>query len=541
MIFKSLLPDIEIPAMGIYQYVTSNPNGISDDKVIFTDGITDKKLTYGELKSNSKKLAAGLIDKAGFKRGDVLAIISPNQVDYAIVSFGTIVAGGIVTFVNPMYTVDELTYQLKDSGAKYIIAFPLLLSNVIKAAAAANIHESNIFLFGDAEINGIKPYSSLISEKEANPIEYSQEEAKSTTAYLCYSSGTTGKSKGVETTHYNIVANLSQIYAHEDDVNSDAIYLGLLPFFHIYGLSCIIHFPIIKGASVIVIPKYELSTFCRIIQDYSVNRITVVPPIILSLVKDPIVKNYDLSSLLVCLCAAAPLSKELSDEFTKIYNVPIIQGYGLTEASPATHLAKIDNIVPGSVGKLISNLESKILSEDGKELGVDQPGELCVRGPNIMKGYLNNKEATDACIDGEGWLHTGDIVTVDKFGNFYLIDRAKELIKYKGFQVPPAELESILLTHTSIADAAVIGVYSEEHATEYPTAYVKLQPNVPQSDQLKKEIEDFIAQKVANYKRLRGGVLFIDQIPKSTSGKILRRSLRDRIKTEHPFYANNVG
>ncbi|CAB5369665.1 unnamed protein product [Rhizophagus irregularis] len=308
MIFKSLLPDIEIPAMGIYQYVTSNPNGISDDKVIFTDGITDKKLTYGELKSNSKKLAAGLIDKAGFKRGDVLAIISPNQVDYAIVSFGTIVAG-----------------------------------------------------------------------------------------------------------------------------------------------------------------------------------------------------------------------------------------YGLTEASPATHLAKIDNIVPGSVGKLISNLESKILSEDGKELGVDQPGELCVRGPNIMKGYLNNKEATDACIDGEGWLHTGDIVTVDKFGNFYLIDRAKELIKYKGFQVPPAELESILLTHTSIADAAVIGVYSEEHATEYPTAYVKLQPNVPQSDQLKKEIEDFIAQKVANYKRLRGGVLFIDQIPKSTSGKILRRSLRDRIKTEHPFYANNVG
>lgn len=315
-----------------------------------------------------------------------------------------------------MYTVDELTYQLKDSGAKYIIAFPLFLSNVIKASAAANIHESNIFLFGDAEINGIKPYSSFISEKEANPIEYSQEEAKSTTAYLCYSSGTTGKNKGVETTHFNIVANLSQLYAHEDDVNFDTIYIGLLPFFHIYGLCCIIHFPIIKGASVVIIPKYELSAFCRIIQDYRVNKITVVPPIILSLVKDPIVKNYDLSSLQLCLCSAAPLSKELSNEFTKIYNVPIKQGYGLTEASPATHLTKTDNIVPGSIGKLISNMECKILSEDGKELGVDQHGELCVRGPNIMKGYLNNKEATDACIDGKGWLHTGDIVTVDKFG-----------------------------------------------------------------------------------------------------------------------------
>ncbi|GBC08858.1 hypothetical protein RclHR1_08430007 [Rhizophagus clarus] len=529
-------PNIEIPTMGIYQYVTSNPNGIKDDKVIFTDSTTDKKLSYGEFKSNSKRLAAGLIDKAGLERGNVLAIISPNQVDYAVVSFGTIIAGGTVTFINPLYTVDELTYQLKDSSAKYIIAFPSVLSNVIRAAAAANIHESNIFLFGDTEINGIKPYSSLISEREANPVEYSPEAAKSTTAYLCYSSGTTGRSKGVETTHFNIVANLAQLCAYDSEVNSDTIYIGLLPFFHIYGLCVIIHLSIFRGASVVVIPKFNLSTFCRIIQDYRVNRITVVPPIVLSLVKDPIVKNYDLSSLRVCVCGAAPLSKELSSEFTKMYNIPIKQGYGLTETSPATHSTKIDNIIPGSIGKPLPNIECKIISEDGEELGVDQPGELCVRGPNIMKGYLNNKEATDSCIDSEGWFHTGDIATVDKSGNFYIIDRVKELIKYKGFQVPPTELEAILLTHPLIADAAVVGVYSEKHATEVPIAYVTLQPNIPQSDQIKKEIEGFIAQQAADHKRLRGGVLFIDQIPKSTSGKILRRLLRDRVKIEHPFY-----
>ena len=269
-----------------------------------------------------------------------------------------------------MYTVDELIYQLKDSGAKYIVAFPSLLSNVIKAAAAANIHETNVFLFGDIEINGIKPYSSLISEREANPIEYSPEEARSTTAYLCYSSGTTGKNKGVETTHFNIVANLAQIYAHEDDVDVDTIYIGLLPFFHIYGLSCLIHFSILKGSSVVIIPKYDLSTFCRIIQDYRVNRILIVPPILLSLVKNPIARQYDLSSLRMCFCAAAPLSSEMSDEFAKMYNIPIKQGYGLTEASPATHLVKTNNIVPSSIEKLIPILNARLFLKKEKSLDI---------------------------------------------------------------------------------------------------------------------------------------------------------------------------
>ncbi len=317
-----------------------------------------------------------------------------------------------------MFTVEEFTYQLKDSGAKYIVVFPLFLNIVIEAAAAANIPVSNIFLFGDKEINGIMPYSSLISEREAIPVEYSREEAKSTTAYLCYSSGTTGKNKGVETTHANFVANIAQINGFDNDFNTNTICIGVLPFFHIYGLMVLVHLAIFKGASIVIMPKFDLTTFCKIIQDYKVNSIPIVPPIVLSLVKSPIAKQYDLSSLKLCVSGAAPLSEAIIDEFTKTFKIPVKQAYGLTETSPATHIVNTNDIVPGSIGRIIPNVECKIVSENGEELGYDQPGELYVRGPNVMKGYLNNKEATDACIDREGWFHTGDVAIVDKSGEY---------------------------------------------------------------------------------------------------------------------------
>ncbi|UZO21568.1 uncharacterized protein OCT59_013955 [Rhizophagus irregularis] len=485
MIFKSTT-NIDIPVKGVYQALINEAN----EDATFIDGITGEKLTLDKLSSDSKKLAAGLIDKAGFNRGDVLAIFSPNQVDYPTVIFGTIAAGGIVTFVDSKYTVDEVAYQLKDSGAKYIVVFPSLLSKAIEAADAVNIPRSNIFLFGNEEIDEIKLYSFLKSEREVNPIEYSPEEAKSTTAYLSYSSGTTGKNKGVETTHSNIVTNLAQIGCNNDDVNSSTIFIGVLPLHHIYSIITLIHLTLLKGASVVLMPNFEfdLPTFCKTIQDYKVNF------------------------------------------------VPIRQSYGATEYS-FTHFVKYaENIPIESIGKPIPNVECKIISEKGKELGYKQEGELCVRGPNIMKGYLNNKEATDACIDNEGWFHTGDIAKVDEFGNFYIVDRSKELIKYQGHQVSPTELESILNSHQSIDDAAVIGVYAEQEATECPAAYISLKQNVLESDQLKQEIKRYVEKRVPPYKRLSGGILFIDKIPKSSSGKILRKVLRNRIKKEHPFY-----
>ncbi|GBC09291.1 hypothetical protein RclHR1_08740011 [Rhizophagus clarus] len=535
MIFRSKFPDVDLKKIGIYQFITSNPYGIDDDKAIFIDGITDKKLTFGQLKANSKKLAFGLINKIGFKRGNVLAIYSPNHIDYPVAIFGTIAAGGIVSPVNPEYTPEEFATQLIDCGASVIITHPNYLNKAIKAASAANIHESKIFLFDENKISGFQPFLSLFSDQEIDPVVYTPEEVKSTTAYLCYSSGTTGKNKGVETTHFNMVSNLMQMDVFEDQINHKNIYMGSLPFYHIYGLTLLVHFVIIKGASCVVLRKFELEAFCRIIQVYKVNVAPIVPPIVLLLVNNPIARNYDLSSLKLAISAAAPLGSDLCKKFVDIYHASIKQAYGLTETTPFAMVTKTENIVDGSIGILIPNVECKIISDDNKELGYNEPGEFYIRGPNVMKGYLNNKEATNACIDSDGWFRTGDLGYVDLQGNFFIIDRVKELIKYKGFQVAPAELESVLLTHPSITDCAVISIYSDEQATEFPLAYVVLkqnETNETQSDELKEDIKNFVSHRVAPHKKLRGGVYFIDKIPKSPAGKILRRFLREKAKNE---------
>ncbi|CAG8780282.1 22491_t:CDS:10 [Dentiscutata erythropus] len=522
MIFKSKYSDIDIPGVGVYQYGTSNPNGIPDDKAILIDGLTDKKVTFGELKSNSKKLAAGL-QTIGFKRGDV---------DYHAVVFGAIAAGGIVSPANPLYKVGELTFQLIDSGASIIFAHPNYLSTVVKAAEEANIPKSKIFLFEEEEVDGFQPYCSLIGDHVIEPVSYTPEEARMTTAFLCYSSGTVGKPKGVETTHTNIVANVAQLAAVKDSGTED-IFMGVLPFFHIYELNLLVFLTVIVGGSTIVIPKFDIEKFCYCIEKYKINYAHVAPPIVLSLAKNPAIKRYNISSLRMLISAAAPLGKESSKEFSKILKIPIKQGYGLTEMSPATHLCSSDNIVTfhihnnsiGSIGCLLPNVEAKLVSVEGLKLGPNE-GEICVRGPNVMKGYLNNDEATKASFDEDGFFHTEDIARVDEN------NRVKELIKYMGYQVAPAELEAILLTYPAIADAAVIGCHSERSLTEYPTAYVVTKPGHKQTRELKSDIQKHISEKVVPHKKLRGGIYFTDQIPKSPTGKILRRILREKLKKE---------
>ncbi|CAG8822160.1 14036_t:CDS:2, partial [Cetraspora pellucida] len=310
----------------------------------------------------------------------------------------------------------------------------------------------------------------LIKEHEIEPVTYTPKETISTTAYLLYSSGTTGKPKGVEITHRNLVAGLVQFREFEKDISSHSILMGVM------------------GSTAVTLPNFDVKTFCCCIQKHKINYIHATPPIIIRLVKDPIAKIYDLSSVKIIVSAAAPLGYELECVFFNIFNVPIKQAFGLTEAM--SHYSDSKNSVSGSCGMLLPNMNAKILSDDGHELGPNDPGELCIRGPTVMKGYLKNKDATDAAFDKDGFLHTGDIAYVDNQGNYFIVDRKKELIKHNGIHVAPAELEEILLTHPKILDAAVIGYYSEKCQNEFPVAYIVTKFEKNQS--LKNEILNYV-------------------------------------------------
>ncbi|MCA1604988.1 MAG: AMP-binding protein, partial [Acidobacteria bacterium] len=335
-----------------------------------------------------------------------------------------------------------------------------------------------------------------------------------------YSSGTTGLPKGVELTHRNFVANIHQV----DPVlpiDEDQVLLAVLPFFHCYGQQVIMNTGLARGATIVSLPRFDLEEFLQTAQDRKVTRLYLVPPIILALAKHPIIDNYDLSSVEMILSGAAPLGRELQETVEKRLDCRVTQGYGLTETGPVTNAVPLDwDPKSGSAGPLVPNTAAKIVDvATGNELGPNERGEICLRGPQIMKGYLSNPEATAHTIDEDGFLHTGDIGYIDDDGYFYIVDRLKELIKYKGFQVPPAELEALLLTHPGISDAAVIGV-PDEAAGELPKAFVaRGDEGLTDSD-----IMDFVASKVAPHKKIRL-VEFIDEIPKAPSGKILRRVL----------------
>lgn len=300
------------------------------------------------------------------------------------------------------------------------------------------------------------------------------------------------------------------------------------------GLTCIIHFSLYMGLECIVMEKFDMEKFCQTIQKFGATFAYVVPPIVLMLGKHPVVSKYDLSTIRMMNSGAAPLTRELVDAVYARLKVPIKQGYGLSETSPTTHTQPWEdwNKYPGSVGRLLPNQVAKYMNGEEKEVPAGQTGELWIKGPNVFKGYLNNAEGTKNALTDDGYFKTGDVGHQDADGNFYITDRVKELIKYKGFQVPPAELEGLLISHEDIDDVAVIGIYNEEQATEVPRAYVVPKKGVAGDKDEEKKIMAWLQGKVASHKRLRGGVVFVDVIPKSPSGKILRRLLKDQAMKE---------
>lgn len=514
MIYKSPCPDVTVPAITLHDFVLEALRA-QGSRTAIVDGATGRALTAEQIVGGVERLATGLA-KRGIGKGDVVAILSPNLPEYAIVFLGVCRIGAVLTTMNPLYTAEEVARQLQETGAVMLITVGPMLERAREAIRGTAVRE--IVVFGTAE--GATPFAALVQDAGPAPrVDISPDDL----AVLPYSSGTSGIAKGVMLTHRNLVAQLCQAESTLTQY-SDATVLALLPFFHIYGMVLILLLGLRSGSGLVSMMRFELEPFLECIQKYKVTYAPLVPPIVLALAKHPIVDKYDLSSLQNIGSGAAPLGLEVEEACAKRLNCKIFQGFGMTELSGAsiTNLEFMGITRHGSVGVCWPNMEARIVdTETGRDLGPGERGELWMRGPNVMKGYFNRPEATADMLLPDGWLRTGDIAYVDTDGFFFIVDRLKELIKHNAYQIAPAELEAVLLSHPAVADAAVIPSPDEETG-EVPKAFVVLKGQVTTE-----AILDYVAQHVAPYKKIRR-IEVVDTIPKSPSGKILRRVLVER-------------
>ncbi|MEU2875136.1 4-coumarate--CoA ligase family protein [Streptomyces sp. NPDC007070] len=520
--FRSAYADVPAVQLPIHDAVLGHAAEFGDAPALI-DGTDGTTLTYAQVDRFHRRVAAALAE-AGVRKGDVLALHSPNTVAFPVAFYAATRAGATVTTVHPLATPEEVAKQLTDSGARWIVTVSPLLPAARRAAElAGGIRE--ILVCDSAP--GHRSLLDLVASTAPEPSVALDPAAD--VAALPYSSGTTGVPKGVMLTHRQIATNLAQLDPAITSGPGERI-LAVLPFFHIYGLTALMNAPLRKGATVVVLPRFELETFLAAIQNHRITGLYVAPPIVLALAKHPAVDGYDLSSLRYVISAAAPLDAELAAACSRRLGLPPVgQAYGMTELSPGTHVTPPDALEkapPGTVGRLIAGTEMRIVSLDDPraDLGVGEPGEILIRGPQVMKGYLGRPDATAAMIDADGWLHTGDVGHVDADGWLFVVDRVKELIKYKGYQVAPAELEALLLTHPAVADAAVIGETNDD-GNEIPHAHVVRRAGA--GGLTEADVMAYVAERVAPYKRVRK-VTFIDAVPRAVSGKILRRQLRER-------------
>lgn len=570
---QSRYPSLDLPELDLYTFLFKQRNrAFPDSKVIYRD-TTDpsRQLTYGDVARHSAAVGQMLSSKFGIQKGDVVALFTPNDIDFPILAFGALSIGAIVSPANPTYTVGELSYQLKDCGARLVLAHYSAIETVRQAALENGIDETRVLLLGaDTSTKGkVKHYSSLLPKSpEVSRPATPKLDPKRDLAFLVYSSGTTGRPKGVMLSHYNIVSNVLQITAceagkltwngarsitgipdaprasHDSPNTGGDRLLACLPYFHIYGLTNSVITPCYNGITTLVMAKFDIEALCRTVQNDKVTCIFIVPPMALLLAKHPCIDKYDLSSIRMTNSGAAPLTRETQEAVFRRCGVRIKQGYGLSETSPVSHEQRWEDWDKkiGTIGRLQPNMESKICEvgdeaaerdADPKEVPTGQVGEIYMRGPNIFRGYWHNETATKECLSEDDWFRTGDVGYVDADGDFFITDRVKELIKYKGFQVAPAELEGYLQQHELVDDVVVVGVNSEILGTEVPRGYIVRKGGmkaVESGDD--KRIIDWLAARTVQYKRLRGGLKFVETVPKSASGKLLRRLLKGEAQKE---------
>lgn len=514
IIHPSPLPDVEIPDVTITAHVLRRAADMPD-RVAIRDAAGTSSYTFAELGNAIHALAGGLAAR-GVTPGKVVGLMAPNIPDYAVVFHGVAVAGGAVTTINPTYGAEEVRHQLQDAGASMLFVVPMFLETARAAIEGTDVTE--IVVMGESAEG-----TTTMADVFGDPIEQVPVDLMKHTVVLPYSSGTTGLPKGVMLTHHNLVANIEQVQ-HAILYTDDEVGLAALPFFHIYGMQVLMNGLIANGVTTVSMPRFDMVEALEAVQELKITRFFAVPPIILGLAKHPIVDQYDMSSVRQIFSGAAPLGAELAAEAGERLGCEVVQGFGMTELSPVSHCTVEGEYRPGTSGVTVSNTESRIVDPGtGEDQDIGGRGELWVRGPQVMKGYLNNEEATAATIDADGWLHSGDVAIIDDAGHMTIVDRLKELIKFKGFQVAPAELEALIITHPKVADVAVIGVPDDE-AGELPKAFVT---PVDGETVTLEEVQELVGEHLVSYKQIK--ILeVIDAIPKSAAGKILRKELRLR-------------
>ncbi|XP_057729618.1 4-coumarate--CoA ligase-like 1 [Arachis stenosperma] len=524
-IFRSKFKPVQVPDnVTLPEFVLENAE-LYANKVAFVDGVSEKAMTYSEVVRDTKRLSKAL-RSLGLRKGNVVIVVLPNVVEYGVIALGIMAAGGVFSGANPASHVSEIKKQVDSADAKLIVTDSTIYDKV-KAL------ELPVIVLADEPIEEAMNYKKLLEAADRAGDDSAKEPIhQNDLCAMPFSSGTTGLSKGVMLTHRNLVANLcSTLFGVGQEMIGNVTTLGLIPFFHIYGITGICCATLRNKGKVVVMERYDLKTFITALIKHEVNFAPIVPPIILGLVKNPIVDEFDLSKLKLqaIMTAAAPLAPEVLNAFKhKFAGVVVQEAYGLTEHSciTLTHAIKDAGVLhKNSVGFILPNLEVKFIDPDtGRSLPRNTPGEICVRSQCVMQGYYKQVDETAHTIDKDGWLHTGDVGYIDDEENIFIVDRIKELIKYKGFQVAPAELEAILLSHPSVEDAAVVPLPDEE-AGEIPAASVVVSRGARVTE---KEIMDYVASNAAHYKKVRV-VHFVETIPKSPSGKIMRRLIKERM------------
>jgi acyl-CoA synthetase (AMP-forming)/AMP-acid ligase II len=488
--------DVEIPDSTLADYVLGAAPARGDRPALI-DGPTGTTVSYAELAERVHAVASGLAAE-GIAQGDTVALLSPNCLEWPVAFLAAASLGAVVSTLNPLLTPAEVATQLRAGGAKAAIAAAPLRDAV---AAVDRVFTLDALPVGA----GSPPTVSIDPARDL--------------AALPFSSGTTGLSKGVMLTHRNLVANMEQLRAVHR-IGEDDVLIGVLPFFHIYGQTVVVNVGLSQGATIVVMPRFDMTAFLDLLERHRVTRAHVAPPLVLGLAKAPGVEDRDLA-LRILISGAAPLDAEMARLVGERLRAPVRQAYGMTEASPVTHFTADEDAEetdPGTVGRLVPLTEARLVDPESGEDA--DSGELWIRGPQVMRGYLGDDAATAATLTEDGWLRTGDVARVEAGECFRVVDRVKELIKYKGYQVPPAELEAVLIGHPAVADAAVVPM-PHEQGGEAPKACV-----VPAGELDPGELMTWVAERVAPYKRIRA-VEVVDEIPKSPSGKILRRLLRD--------------